>query len=266
MRPIATSVRRLARLAPLLALAVLTGLTGVPRPADAAPIQRQADFFLSFALQGLGPIGFGGTTTVTVDFAAETIGIGAGALSLAAPLVVPITGTTAVASVTAAAISNQAGSFSVGGGNLPGEACPPAPDSACVAGTGLGGTMGFVGSLRVHVVTDAVVIPLDLDLAGIGQGGSIATPFVIDAAPWTTRTAAIRFSSTQGDQIGSTVGAPLTSQGFALVTPAYVQALGFLVPSSVTLSVGFHAVPEPAALVSMAMGLLGLAWLGSTRR
>ncbi|NNL67707.1 MAG: hypothetical protein HKP30_15765, partial [Myxococcales bacterium] len=217
-------------LGPILALAL--AVASLPAsPAGAAPIQRQADYFLSFALQGLGPIGFGGTTRISVDFAAETLDVAAGALSLASPLIVPITATTAVSSVTATAIANQAGSFSVGGADVPGELCPPDPDSACVAGGGLGGPMGFVGSLRVHIVSDVVVIPLDLDLAGIGRGGAITSPFVIDAAPWTTRTAAIRFSGSLGDRIGSTLGAPLTSDGFSLVTPAYVQALGFLVPS-----------------------------------
>jgi hypothetical protein len=148
-------------------------------PLAAAPVVRTADLTLTLRFQGLPGITLSATgATVMVDDSGGLGGMGqitlaAGAITLATSIVIPVTASTAFASLTAQTLGNQAGAFSIGGaGNgvptteLP---CPPTPLAsglACVGQAGLGGVMGLSGT--VNVWAGPVAIPVQLSFIQIG--------------------------------------------------------------------------------------------------
>ncbi len=247
----------------LLALALALGLAA---PAGAAPMVWNANLTLGMAIQGIAPITISSPGTVSVDLPGQTLSVGAGAVVYATPIVVPVTSTSAIQSVTIPSIQNLTGSFFLGGGAVPGESCPPGLREACVAGTGIGGQMGIDATVNVHVIPNVVVVPLVIDAVGVGIGGSTSIPFSVDAAPWTTRTASLVL---QSGTLVSTVGSALTPGGVSFVTPTYIEAFGFEVPTILFFSVELLSVPEPAPMLLLAAGAAGWAvsgWRSDTGR
>jgi hypothetical protein len=244
----------------LLALACL-----LASPASAAPVGANAT--LSIFMPGLGAATVVGSGSV--DVAGGAITVPAGLVGVAGPLIVPVTGTTAVDSLSLAGIANLAGAFSVGGvtAQTPSEICPggrapagPAGGSACNVGGGLGGVMGLTGTIFVNVIPNIVVIPVALDVLQLGQGGVLNAPFSVDAAAWTTGTALL---NTGVNTHGYTGYSAFAGGGtFQLVSPLYVMACGNILPIISTLTL--ELVPEPAAWVSLWLGVLGIVFL--TRR
>jgi len=231
--------------------------------AQAAPTATTYVFGLS--IEGLAPITIGGSGTVSVG--ASTTIIPAGFVNLGAAITIPVSATTAIAQIKATKLSNLTGTFSAGGAGGLGETCPAAAGEACVANTGVGGQMALTGTVFVSVIPDVVVIPVNLNGALIGQGGSTNAPFTIDAAPWTTGVASVNTGVNAAVISGTnsnTTGGPLT-----LVTPTFVLALGNLLPifTTLTLGQGSHApVPEPGSLLLIGAGFAGLALLGRRRK
>ncbi len=227
---------------------------------QAAPVATNIIFTLT--IQGLSPISFSEVGTVSVS--GSTVSIAAGTVSLPAPVVVPVTSTTAINSIAAMTISNQAGTFSAGGVTVhaPGEVCGGgvAPGIACNTGGGVGGAMGLDGF--VNVFTPVIVpIPVDLNAAQLGQGGATASPFTIDAAVFSTGVGAVN----SGTNIVTLAGAsgPLT-----LVSPTFVSVLGnqFPIFTTITFTNVSLPVPEPGSLLAMATGFAGLLLLASRRK
>jgi hypothetical protein len=235
----------------------------VATTANAAPVLRTVNATMSVAIQGLDAIGITGTGTVTVDTVTGTIVIPAGLVNLTAKVVVPVTASSAITSLSAKVISNQAGTLSVGGatGQLPGEVCP-AGLPACVAGGGVGGKMGLTGGINVVIVPMVVVIPVDLNDALVGQGGSTNIPFSIDAAAWTT---GVGIVTTPNGTVPITGTGSIGGSMVTFVTPTFVSALGNLLPLFTTLKLDFGAVPEPGTLLLLGAGVAGLIVVGRRR-
>ncbi len=228
--------------------------------AQAAPVAT--NIVITVTIQGLGPISFSSAGSVSVT--GSSVSIAAGAVSLPAPVVVPVTATTAVASLTAMTISNQAGTFSVGGvtAQAPTEICGggPAAGTACNTGGGVGGAMGVSGTINVHIIPNITVIPVDLNLALLGQGGATSVPFTIDAALFSTGAGLVN----TGANIASTAGSP---GPLTLVTPTFLQALGNVLPifTSITFTNVSLPVPEPSPWLLIGAGALGIAFFGLRR-
>ncbi len=245
--------------------------------ANAAPMARSADLQATVAVEGVSAIDLVvDDVVVMVDDANGTLQLAAGVLQLTTPVVVPVTATTAIAQISATVVSNVAGTFSLGGAasQAPAEICAtgmPAPGEACVVGGGLGGVMGLEGIVNI-VIGQNVTIPVFLDDARIGRGGSTSVPFDFDAAAWTTGTGVIgvnaagttTFLSIQGANAGTGLGDSIT-----LVTPTFVSAIGQLLPVFTQLKITFTdagPVPAPGPLLLLGSAIAGLAGLGRQRK
>ena len=167
-------------------------LLALPASATAAPISRPAQLEFSVFMQidqGV-TLAVTSTATVTVDPVAETLAIGAGALVQTEPvIIIPLSGPTAIGSLTATGIQNLTGTFQFGGvtSQAPSEICPTplVEGEACNVGGSLGGQLGIVGTINVHIIPNIVVIPLKLGEMKIGIGGVASGNFTTDPAAWT---------------------------------------------------------------------------------
>ena len=123
------------------------------------------------------------------------------------------------------------------------------------------------GTIKVAVIPTVLVIPVNLNGAGLGVSGSTNAPFTFDAAPWTTGVGQVNTGVNVASLTGSNSnvsGGPIT-----LVTPTFVLAIGNLLPifAVLTLGQGAHApVPEPGSLLLIGTGIAGLALLGRRRK
>ena len=219
-------------------------------PAQAAPIAVSAS--LRVEIRGLAPVVT--TSTGVVDVTGGVYTIPAGLVSLG-NATVPVTATTAVNSLVATNIANLTGTFAPGGvtSQAPAEVClAPAPGRACVSGGGIGGVMHIAGLVNVHVIAHIVVIPVNLLTVNLGASGSSNTPYTFDGAPWTTGTVKIDHAGTTFSVMGSSATGSLT-----LVSGSYLLTCGNLLPITASFTLT-PLVPEPAALVLIAIGTAGL--------
>lgn len=195
--------------------------------------------------------------TVTVDQTAGTLQVPAGLLSVQS-LVVPLTQT--IASVTAFSINAQNGAGSFSNGGAAGGACPGPLNGgtagACVQGGGLGGVMPIQGT--------AIPLPFSTNimLSNLGAGGTTTTgSFIVQGAPWTTRTAAVTtsVSHTWMTLMGTGSLSPLLLN---LVTPFHVSVGGL--PAGMFLEL--QIVPEPGVPLLMLAGLAACVGVRRRRR
>jgi len=292
-----------------LALAfALLALIGGATTAGAAPVDRSADLTLTIEIQAVGTVPVTGTNVmVTVDEEADTLQIPALGVMLGLTpdnaLVIPITGTTALASLTATTINNQAATFSIGGAGVgvpeTETPCPAAGFGvACVNQTGVGGVMALGGTVNA-VVFQGITLGLGLDAGRIGQGGVATVPntvagFRFDAAAWTLKTGSARFQETTVFQTtmnmqfttpvrNTTVTQTVTETAMGsvdgpgsrltLVTPTFVNALGNALPVFNRFTIAFtdgeglpDFVPEPGGVASLLAGAGGLGLVALWRR
>lgn len=283
--------RRLA-----LASAALVVALALAGAASATPVARQADLTLTIRIGDWAGLSISATgATVTVDSTAGTLGIATAQIIQTAPIVIPVTATTSIASIRATGIDNWGGLFSIGAGAVtsPTTELPCAtavPNGiACVtaAGANLGGQMLLSGTIFPVVIPMLVTVTVPLHAMGIGHGGFARIPntpagFLFDAAPWTQGVAKVGYTATsQTTWMGSLMGIPLTvtytmswatvasetgaggtvgapnTGTITLVSPTYLNALGNILPVISKLQV--HFIPEPGTAVLLVAGLAGLA-------
>jgi len=201
---------------------------------------------LSIHMPGLGGISVGGVGVV--DLTGGVLTVPAGLVSVAGPLAVPVTVTTSVSELTLVGITNATGTFSIGGvtAQTPGEICPGglapaglAGGLACNVGGGLGGIMGLTGTVHLHIIPNVVVIPFNLGVLQIGQGGSLNVPFLADAAAWSTGVGLTNTGANTHAYTGFDAGNTLQ-----LVTPLFASARGNVFPIVSALTLSLVHVPE----------------------
>ena len=214
-------------------------LLALPASATAAPISRPAQLEFSVFMQidqGV-TLAVTSTATVTVDPVAETLAIGAGALVQTEPvIIIPLSGPTAIGSLTATGIQNLTGTFQFGGvtSQAPSEICPTplVEGEACNVGGSLGGQLGIVGTINVHIIPNIVVIPLKLGEMKIGIGGVASGNFTTDPAAWTLGQGKVRLPpptfTYSAFQTTYTYSGALAAgaETISLVSPTRIQALG----------------------------------------
>jgi hypothetical protein len=248
-------------LARLVAATALVGVLLLGAAAQAAPWNVQA----TLELQLTGFPAVTATGSGSVDLTGGVLSVPASLVTLSSATI-PVTSTTAIDSLVASGIANQAGTFQVGGATTqaPGEVCgAPLSGEACVAGGGLGGLMGLSGALNVVVIPSLVIFPFDLDAARVGRGGSAGTTvgYIADGAPWTTGTARVGVYTASGAPGALSTAGGSGPGSLTLVTTTFISACGNTLPlvGRFTLT----SVPEPAML---ALVVLGAAGLWSLRR
>lgn len=229
----------------------------VAAPARAATVAT--DVTLSIEIGGRTVLEAYDAGTVTVS--GGTVYLPAGLISLESKVSVAVTGISGIDALRLEkGVSNLAATFRAGGvtTQVPSELCPatgnPPVGGACNAGGGIGGHLALSGSLLVFLDGLHPIIPVNLNAALIGQGGSTNVPITFDAAAWSTGTGLITGASgTYRTSVGG-VG-PLS-----LVTPVFVNvdSLVYHVPSFF-MRLTLTNVPEPSAAALIAIGILGLA-------
>jgi hypothetical protein len=253
---------RLLQRFPILPLAAMVALLSAPF-ASAAPISG-VNAKLSIEIAGLGTVAVSGSGSVSVA--------GDGSIAIPAGLVsggflVPVTTTSSIASLSATNISNLSGTLVPGGASaISGGVCGsggPALSEACVAGGGLGGALALTGAINVVVVPSLVIIPMDLNVLGVGQGIAGNSPFTFDAAPWTTGAARVKTGSPPYGGTFTTTGTQ-SGTSLTLVTATFVAACGNVIPILASLEI--TGIPEPGMLTLTAVGLAGLVALRIRRR
>ncbi len=246
------------------------GVLFMATTAQAAPVARTVISTLGIEVVGLDTIEVVNTGTVSTDSSGGVAGfgsviIGAGLVNLTSKIVVPVTATSAIASIRVKAgnLGNNSGTLSVGGATVqaPDEVCPNG-GSACVAGGAYGGTLAITGIVSVIITPKAVTIPVDLEGAGLGVGGSTNSPFTFDAAPWTNGTGLVYTPNAPGG-VGLFGTGTHAGNSITFVTPTYVNALGNLLPLFTVWEFNF---PEPGTLMLLGAGVAGLVVVGRRRR
>jgi len=236
-------------------------------PASAAPVFVAP--VLGITVQGLAPLTVGGSGII--DVTGSTITIPAGLVALGSAIIVPVTATTVINTLSITKLSNLSGTFSIGGvtAQLPSEVCPAggpvANDSggaACNVGGSIGGVMALTGTLFVNIIPNIVVIPVNLNSALIGQGGSTNQPFMIDAAAWTT---GVGLVNTGVNTVAQTAS-HFPYVGLQLVSPTFVSALGNLLPIFVSLTISNPALPVPEPAAWLLVGAAGIGLVALRRR
>lgn len=247
--------------APSLALALGICLSTIPGSAPAAPLGFTGT--LEFRFYNTPPIAFSDTGVATINgsgpvghltslgLAASQIATTGATVSYTDPFLFPIVGLQLTA-------HNGAGSF---GG---------------VGGAGFGGPMPLAGTLKVCLYgtcgASTNYANMNVPLSVVGVAGAAVTQvgglfkLTVIGAPWTTGTAAIGTYYTQMGGVSplSNTGAP--SGAVTLVTPIFVSTdLGSpIIPLIASLTM--HFVPEPATLVLVGSGVVGLVAIGARRR
>ena len=248
-RPIST--RRLAG----CVLAAVCSLHAAPARAEVVPTTAT----LSIGVKEDPPLSFSNAGSVTIVGGVVTVP--AGLVQLTGELTVPVSSVTAVHSLRARNVSNLAATFRAGGvtTQAPGEICPGIGNNpfgvACNVGGGVGGRMGLTGTLVFVITPMAVTIPVNLNAALLGQGGSTNLPFEIDAAAWSTGWGLIQTANDTFTADWGTLG-PLT-----LVTPTFVGIAGAAVPLVSSFRLTGVIVPEPSSIALIATGVAGLLLL-----
>ena len=270
--------------------------------ANAAPVARSASLTLAIDIAGLGGIVVTGTGTIVVDKPAGTLFVPAVLALPATVNLPITTTTAVVSVIGRAGLDQLSATFAIGQvtSTMPGEICGGGGTvigpwgsavEACIAGGGLNGGMALSGTVSVNF-GGGVTIPINMGAALVGQGGSGSEPPVtgpfFENGKWTTGTAIINQSFTT-TVTTSTVfvvgtafsmmatGIPVTrmttfqgtgdptelttpSGTITLVTPTYVLALGNKAPVFAALSI--QPIPEPATLVLIGSGFVGLLFYG----
>lgn len=215
--------------------------------ATAAPIGMTGTLTIDFGLAAITLSGSG-----TVDSTGGSLSVPAGFFLQAGPVIVPVTAVTAVASLSAAGISNLSGTFASGGvtSQIPSEVCSsPGPSEACVSGGGIGGQLALAGTINIVIIPNVVVFPIGLGDSLIGVGGATNSPFSFDGAPWTTQQV---FWSPANTATGSNSGGSLS-----LVAATFIIACGNTAPAVATITLT-SLVPEPENLLLIALGVTGI--------
>jgi hypothetical protein len=237
--------------------------------ATAAPVATTASLVLT--IQNVGSLTITGAGSVNVSGSTVTMAAGLVAQGTA-PIVIVVTGTTAVQSLTAVGLGNGAGTFIPGGGTASGEGCAGLTlGVACNQGGGIGGSMALLGTIFVRI-NAFVIIPVNLSTNLIGQGGSFITPkssISGDAGLWTNGVAQVNGTTDTPSATGVTTAftSPGSPSPLVLVTPTFVNAftgLAFL-PLFSTLTLNDVSIPEPGTLLLLASGVAGLALVGRRR-
>ncbi|MGH0036453.1 MAG: thrombospondin type 3 repeat-containing protein [Myxococcota bacterium] len=167
-----------------------------------------------------------GNAQISVDDSAEQIAVAANALGFATLATIPVTTTSAVASVTLQGLQHGPGTLRIGGATsaAPAEDCQaysPLDSRACVDGGELGGQLPLTGTIGIHIIPNVVVIPVALGPAAVGVGGVVGTEFSTEGAPWTVGVGRVEYSSQSGQTSGSVNSG---ADSFRIVTPTYVSA------------------------------------------
>ena len=136
----------------LFAVLVAGSMLTLGGVAQAAPVATSA--VLGVAIQGLAPLTVGGAGTVSVT--GSTVIVPAGIAALVGTIIVPVTGSTAIDTLSIMTLSNLSGTFSLGGvtAQAGAEICSSA--TPLVNGsTGLGCNVGGgIGGRNVHPGVD----------------------------------------------------------------------------------------------------------------